>query len=43
MTFNGSAMTSTESEVMIENAVMNVLSCSRQVAYGQREHSQTDK
>lgn len=37
MSFNGSAVTSMESEAMIKNVVMNVLSRNTRVTYGQYE------
>lgn len=43
MTFNGSALTSTESEVMIRNVVTNVFSCNSHAAYGRHEHTQTNQ
>lgn len=43
MTFIGSAMTSTESEVMTENVGTNALSCSRHVTYGRYERAHRDE
>lgn len=44
MSFNGSAVASMESEVMIKNVVMNVMSRNTRVTYGQNTSlTQTDK